>query len=82
MVDQVRRCLRHAAGPARGAKAAPLAREGDQLVVAADEVIQAVGLVMASKGNWRQVREALPVHPTVTELLPTIIDRGKPLAAA
>jgi predicted AAA+ superfamily ATPase len=37
---------------------------------------------MATKGSWRQVREALPVHPTVTELLPTIIDRRKPLAAA
>lgn len=49
--------------------------------MAADEVIQAIGLVMASKGGWRQVREALPVHPTVTELLPTIIDRRKPLAA-
>jgi len=35
VVDQVRRRLRHAPGPARGAKAAPLAREGDQLVVAA-----------------------------------------------
>ena len=27
------------------------------------------------------VREALPVHPTVTEFLPTIIERRKPLAA-
>lgn len=52
------------------------------LGMAADEVIQAIGLVMASKGSWRQVREALPVHPTVTELLPTIIDRRKPLSAA
>lgn len=51
------------------------------LGIAADEVIQAIGLVMASKGSWRQVREALPVHPTVTELLPTIIDGRKPLAA-
>ena len=49
--------------------------------IAADEVIQSIGLVMASKGSWRQVREALPVHPTVTEFLPTIIDRRKPLAA-
>ncbi|WP_372657854.1 mercuric reductase [Hydrogenophaga sp.] len=49
------------------------------LGMAADEVIQSIGLVMASKGSWRQVREALPVHPTVTELLPTIIDGRKPL---
>ena len=46
-----------------------------------DEVIQALGLVMASGGTWRTVREALPVHPTVTEFLPTIIERRKPLAA-
>ena len=50
--------------------------------MAANEVIQAIGLVMASKGSWCQVRESLPVHPKVTELLPKIIDRCKPLAAA
>ena len=49
--------------------------------IGADETIQAIGLVMASNGSWRQVREALPVHPTVTEFLPTIIDRRKPLTA-
>ena len=47
--------------------------------IQADEVIQSIGLVMASQGTWRTVREALPVHPTVTEFLPTIIDRRKPL---
>lgn len=52
------------------------------LGMAADEVIQAIGLVMASHGTWRHVREALPVHPTVTEFLPTILDRRKPLAAS
>ena len=35
MVDQMRRGLRHAPRAARRAKAAPLAAEGDQLVVAA-----------------------------------------------
>ena len=49
--------------------------------IAADEVIQAIGLVMASGGTWRSVREALPAHPTVTEFLPTIIDRRQPLGA-
>ncbi|MFN0313831.1 MAG: mercuric reductase [Burkholderiales bacterium] len=52
------------------------------LGMAADEVVQAIGLVMATKGSWREVREALPVHPTVTEFLPAIIDRREPLAAA
>lgn len=51
------------------------------LGIQADEIIQAIGLVMASGGTWRTVREALPVHPTVTEFLPTIIDRRQPLAA-
>jgi pyruvate/2-oxoglutarate dehydrogenase complex dihydrolipoamide dehydrogenase (E3) component len=52
------------------------------LGIGSDEIIQAIGLVMASKGTWRQVRDALPVHPTVTEFLPTIIDRRKALAVA
>ena len=51
------------------------------LGIEADEIIQAISLVMASGGTWRTVREALPAHPTVTEFLPTIIDRRKPLSA-
>jgi pyruvate/2-oxoglutarate dehydrogenase complex dihydrolipoamide dehydrogenase (E3) component len=49
--------------------------------IEADEIIQAIGLVMACGGTWKQVRDALPVHPTVTEFLPTIIERRTPLAA-
>ncbi|HEY4082156.1 MAG TPA: mercuric reductase [Burkholderiaceae bacterium] len=45
----------------------------------ADEIIQIIGQVMAAGGTWRTVREALPVHPTVAEFLPTLIDRRKPL---
>ena len=41
VVDQVRRCLRHAASPTRRAKASALAREGDQFVVAAVAAVQA-----------------------------------------
>ena len=41
MVHQVRRSLRHAPGPARRAKAAPFAAEGEQLVVAAVAAAQA-----------------------------------------
>jgi len=50
--------------------------------IEADEIIQAISLVMACGGTWKQVREALPVHPTVTEFLPTIIERRRPLAAS
>lgn len=52
------------------------------LGIAADEIVQAIGLVMASGGTWQQVRAALPIHPTVTEFLPTILDRLEPLAAS
>lgn len=52
------------------------------LGIQSDEIIQAIGLVMASGGTWKVVRDALPVHPTVTEFLPTIIDRRKPLTAS
>ena len=41
VIDQVGRRLGHAPGPARRAKAAPLAAEGDQLVVAAVATAQA-----------------------------------------
>ena len=51
------------------------------LGINADEIIQSIGLVMASGGTWRHVREALPVHPTVTEFLPTIIDKRQPVVA-
>lgn len=49
------------------------------LGIEADEIIQAISLVMACKGTWQQVHDALPVHPTVTEFLPTIIAKRKPL---
>ncbi|MEO8248897.1 MAG: mercuric reductase [Burkholderiales bacterium] len=45
----------------------------------ADEVIQVVSQLMAAGATWRQVREALPIHPTVAEFLPTVLDRRKPL---
>ena len=49
--------------------------------IAADEIIHSISLVMACGGTWQSVREALPAHPTVTEFLPTIIDRRKALLA-
>ncbi|MFO1337857.1 MAG: mercuric reductase [Burkholderiaceae bacterium] len=52
------------------------------LGIEADEIIQSIGLVMACGGTWHQVRDALPVHPTVTEFMPTVLDRRVPLAAA
>ena len=43
----------------------------------ADEIIQVIGQVMAAAGTWQTLRNALPVHPTVTEFLPTILDKRK-----
>lgn len=51
------------------------------LGINADEIIQSLALVIACGGTWQTVRNALPVHPTVTEFLPTIIDRRQPLTA-
>ncbi|MEZ4403707.1 MAG: mercuric reductase [Kofleriaceae bacterium] len=52
------------------------------LGISADELIQTIGQLMAAGATWRTVRDALPVHPTVTEFLPTILDRLRPLEPA
>ncbi len=51
------------------------------LGIGCDEIVQIIGQVMAAGGTWRQVRNALPVHPTVAEFLPTITDKRQPLQA-
>lgn len=45
-----------------------------------DEVIQVIGNFMAAGASWRVMKDALPIHPTVTEFLPTILGKLKPLA--
>lgn len=50
------------------------------LGINADEIIQVISQAMAAGGTWKTVRNSLPVHPTVTEFLPTLIDRRKPLS--
>lgn len=44
-----------------------------------DEVIQVVGYFMATGSSYRTMMNALPVHPTVAEFLPTILGGLKPL---
>jgi pyruvate/2-oxoglutarate dehydrogenase complex dihydrolipoamide dehydrogenase (E3) component len=51
------------------------------LGIGADEVIQVFGHAIAAGTDWQTVRNTLPVHPTVTEFIPTLIDRRQPLAA-
>jgi pyruvate/2-oxoglutarate dehydrogenase complex dihydrolipoamide dehydrogenase (E3) component len=44
-----------------------------------DEIIQVVSNFMAAGASWRVMKDALPVHPTVTEFFPTILGKLKPL---
>jgi pyruvate/2-oxoglutarate dehydrogenase complex dihydrolipoamide dehydrogenase (E3) component len=59
--------------------------EGDRFLGAsivginADEIVQTIGQLMATNSSWRNVRDALPIHPTVTEFFPTILDKRRPL---
>ena len=45
-----------------------------------DEVIQVISNFMATGASWRVMKDALPVHPTVAEFLPTILGKLKPLS--
>ncbi len=47
--------------------------------IGGDEIVQLVGAMMAAKAPYSVVRDFLPIHPTVTEFLPTILDRLEPL---
>ena len=48
--------------------------------IQADEIIQVISNFMATGASYRVLQQALPVHPTVTEFLPTILGKLKPLA--
>ena len=44
-----------------------------------DEIIQVISYFMAAGASWHVMKDALPIHPTVAEFLPTILGRLKPL---
>ena len=44
-----------------------------------DEIVQIFSNFMAAGGCWKAMRNALPVHPTVAEFMPTILDKLTPL---
>jgi pyruvate/2-oxoglutarate dehydrogenase complex dihydrolipoamide dehydrogenase (E3) component len=46
----------------------------------ADEVVQVVSQFMATGASYRVMQQALPIHPTVAEFLPTILGKLEPLA--
>lgn len=49
--------------------------------IAGDEIIAVLSNYMATGASYRIMQQSLPVHPTVAELLPTILSGLKPLAA-
>ena len=49
------------------------------LGIGADEIVQIIGAMMAADAPYQVLRDALPVHPTVTEFFPTILGKLAPL---
>jgi pyruvate/2-oxoglutarate dehydrogenase complex dihydrolipoamide dehydrogenase (E3) component len=45
----------------------------------ADDVIQVVSLAMQAGVRYPAVRDALPIHPTVAEYVPSILGSLQPL---
>jgi pyruvate/2-oxoglutarate dehydrogenase complex dihydrolipoamide dehydrogenase (E3) component len=41
--------------------------------ISADEVIAVISNFMATKSSYRVLQQTLPIHPTVAELLPTVL---------
>lgn len=50
--------------------------------IAGDEIIAIFSNFMATGASYKIMQQALPVHPTVAELIPTILAGLKPLEAA
>ena len=44
-----------------------------------DEVIQVISNFMATGARYQVLRDALPIHPTVSEFLPFLLDKLEPL---
>lgn len=47
------------------------------LGIGADEIVQIIGAMIAADAPYQVLRDALPVHPTVTEFFPTILGKLK-----
>jgi len=47
----------------------------------ADEIMHIFAYLIASEGSVAAVRNALPAHPTISELIPTILDARQPFTA-
>ncbi len=49
--------------------------------ITGDEVIAVLSNYMATGASYRIMQQALPIHPTIAEHLPTILGTLEPLAA-
>jgi pyruvate/2-oxoglutarate dehydrogenase complex dihydrolipoamide dehydrogenase (E3) component len=38
-----------------------------------DDIVQQIGLAIQAKVGYRAVRDALPIHPTVAEFIPSLL---------
>ena len=47
--------------------------------IGGDEIVQLISAQIAAGAPYEVVRDALPIHPTVSEFFPTILGRLKPL---
>lgn len=47
--------------------------------IGGDEIVQVISNYMATGASYRLLKEALPIHPTVTEFFPTILGKLAPL---
>jgi pyruvate/2-oxoglutarate dehydrogenase complex dihydrolipoamide dehydrogenase (E3) component len=47
--------------------------------IGGDEIVQIFSNYMAAKGKYSVMKDALPIHPTVAEFIPTILAKLKPL---
>ena len=52
------------------------------LCIEGDEVVHSLLDVMAADASYKVIGRAVHIHPTVSELVPTLLGELKPLAAA
>jgi pyruvate/2-oxoglutarate dehydrogenase complex dihydrolipoamide dehydrogenase (E3) component len=50
------------------------------LCIEGDEIVQSLLDVMAADASYRVVQRAMHIHPTVSELIPTLLGQRVPLA--
>ena len=49
------------------------------LGITGDEIVQIISALMHANASWHVLAEMLPIHPTVAEFYPTILERLEPL---